>query len=117
MKLAASVALAAVFVWFTGSALAATAEENYKNHCLKCHGIEGKGDGPAADVLEVPAGDFTDCEHMDTVSDEYLLNIIRRGGEAVGRSLQMPAAGQIPEDEHPALVEYVRSFCKGAKQE
>ena len=97
-----------------GSAVTAgatSAQENYTKHCLKCHGISGRGDGPAADVLDTPAGDFTDCEHMNAVSDGYLLAIIRGGGEAVGRSTLMPSALQIDNDEHPALVDYIRSFC------
>ncbi|RMD81737.1 MAG: cytochrome c [Candidatus Dadabacteria bacterium] len=114
MKPVAIFALAALVLAVASTASAATAEENYRTHCLKCHGVSGRGDGPAADVLDVPAGDFTDCEHMNQVSDDYLLTIIRNGGEAVGRSSQMPGAAKIPEEEIPALVEYVRSFCKEA---
>jgi len=31
----------------------------YVTECLSCHGKKGKGDGPAAVQLDVPAGDFT----------------------------------------------------------
>ncbi|RMD83607.1 MAG: cytochrome c [Candidatus Dadabacteria bacterium] len=112
MKRLALVAAVVLAAGIATTALAATAEENYKEHCLKCHGENGDGHGPAADVLDVPAADFTDCEHMKSLSDDYLLNIIKGGGEAVGKSPQMPAAGKIPEAEYPALVEYIRSFCE-----
>ena len=31
----------------------------YQRECLSCHGITGKGDGPAAGELERPAGDLS----------------------------------------------------------
>jgi len=31
----------------------------YKNYCAACHGIDGKGDGPAADFLKVWPPDLT----------------------------------------------------------
>ena len=80
------------------------AEENYAKHCLKCHGEDGDGKGPAAAVLDVPAGDFGDCEAMKSVSDDYLLKIIGDGGEAVDKSPQMPAANKIAAEDVPALV-------------
>ncbi|MFQ5477822.1 MAG: c-type cytochrome [Candidatus Binatia bacterium] len=112
MKLALS--LVALFLLLASqvTAVARTAEENYGKYCLKCHGESGQGDGPAADVLDVPAGDFTDCEHMKALDNEYLLKIIKGGGEAVEKSPQMPAAGKVPEDEIPALVDFVREFCE-----
>ncbi len=33
--------------------------ENYKAYCAACHGVSGKGDGPAASALKVPATDLT----------------------------------------------------------
>jgi mono/diheme cytochrome c family protein len=34
-------------------------EENYKAYCAACHGVSGKGDGPAATALKVPPTDLT----------------------------------------------------------
>lgn len=31
----------------------------YKAYCASCHGLEGKGDGPAASALKAPATDLT----------------------------------------------------------
>lgn len=38
---------------------AASGAEMYKNYCAVCHGVDGKGNGPAADALKVPATDLT----------------------------------------------------------
>ncbi len=94
--------------------IAATAEENFQEHCAKCHGEEGRGDGPAADVLDQELPDFTDCEYMKTLSDEYLTKIISEGGEAVGKSRQMPAGkrAKLAEEDIEPMVNFVRSLCQ-----
>lgn len=34
-------------------------KEMYKQYCASCHGLDGKGDGPAAPALKVPATNLT----------------------------------------------------------
>lgn len=34
-------------------------EANYVAYCAACHGVKGKGDGPAASALKVPPTDLT----------------------------------------------------------
>ncbi len=38
---------------------AASGSEMYKSYCAVCHGTDGKGNGPAAAALKVPATDLT----------------------------------------------------------
>ncbi len=38
---------------------AASGHEMFKTYCAVCHGIEGKGNGPAAEALKVPPTDLT----------------------------------------------------------
>jgi mono/diheme cytochrome c family protein len=38
---------------------AASGPEMYKNYCAVCHGVDGKGNGPAAEALKVPTPDLT----------------------------------------------------------
>ena len=37
----------------------ASGTEMYKNYCAVCHGVDGRGDGPAAEALKVPPTDLT----------------------------------------------------------
>jgi mono/diheme cytochrome c family protein len=39
--------------------------EMYKAYCAVCHGIDGKGHGPAAEVLKVPPPDLTTLAKMN----------------------------------------------------
>ncbi len=34
-------------------------QANYKAYCAACHGVSGKGDGPAASALKIPPTDLT----------------------------------------------------------
>jgi mono/diheme cytochrome c family protein len=38
---------------------AASGQDMYKNYCAVCHGVDGKGKGPAAEALKVPPTDLT----------------------------------------------------------
>lgn len=37
----------------------ASSSEMYTSYCAVCHGVDGKGDGPAADALKVAPPDLT----------------------------------------------------------
>jgi mono/diheme cytochrome c family protein len=39
--------------------LAEMGAQTYQQHCAACHGLSGRGDGPAAAALETPASDLT----------------------------------------------------------
>ncbi len=39
--------------------MVAGGKSSYRAYCVGCHGPEGRGDGPAADLLTVPAADLT----------------------------------------------------------
>ena len=91
----------------------AAAEANYQGFCLKCHGVDGKGDGPAAAILSKKPQDYTDCAYMAKQSDEKLFNVIKNGGAANGLGPDMQAWKDAFEDnEIRDLVAYVRTFCK-----
>jgi mono/diheme cytochrome c family protein len=91
----------------------AAAKQNYDTFCVKCHGANGKGDGPAAATLSTKPRDYTDCAKMAKESDDKLFNVIKNGGAANGLSKDMQAWSSGFEDsEIHDLVAYVRTFCK-----
>src|SRR5215467_3948068 len=90
--------------------LAATKKE-FVRFCSKCHGPEGRGDGPQADALTTKPRDLTDCTRMKAATDETLFTAIKEGGEAVHLSKDMPAWKDGMDDaEIHDLVTYVRTF-------
>ena len=38
---------------------AVSGQEMYKTYCAVCHGVDGRGNGPAVPALKVPPGDLT----------------------------------------------------------
>jgi mono/diheme cytochrome c family protein len=69
---------------------AAKGQEIFTKTCASCHGKTGKGDGPAAAALNPKPKNLSDKAYMEKLGDEYLANIIKKGGAAVGKSPLMP---------------------------
>jgi len=85
----------------------------YKQHCLRCHGEQGKGDGPASKILNPKPHDLSDKPFMAKLSDEDLFKVIAKGGAAVGKAKTMPAyEGKLKEKEINDLVAFVRSLAQ-----
>ena len=71
----------------------------YNKHCAACHGLNGKGNGFAADFVN-------DKERMSK-SDEELLNSIRNG--FTGKIGYMPGwKNRLTEEEIVGVLKYIR---------
>lgn len=87
-------------------------KETYAVFCASCHGITGKGDGPAAAALPVKPTNLTDGEDLNAEPDEFLFKIIKEGGASVGKSpLMAPWGGQLKDEEIWNLVSYIRTLA------
>ncbi len=87
---------------------ATRAQRLYYAYCVECHGIDGRGSWRASLFLLRP-GDLTD-RRVAAESDQYLFDLIKNGGAAIGRP-GMPAFGaQLSDDDIGLLVAYVRSL-------
>src|SRR5262249_36330214 len=79
----------------------------FGSNCVKCHGPEGKGDGPDSDPTE-PAADLTDEFRADLNPDGVLYYKIWNGHPP-----QMPAfKSKLTKNDVWTLVEYVKSLRK-----
>jgi mono/diheme cytochrome c family protein len=84
----------------------------YSTYCTTCHGDKGKGDGMAAGSLPVKPKDHTDGATMNQLTDQFLIDVISRGGGAVGKSTFMPAwGGSLNEKQVRDVVAYIRSLA------
>lgn len=85
----------------------------YEQLCASCHGMTGKGDGPAAATLNPKPRNHTDGKYMNALTDKYLIDFIKGGGAAVKKSPLMPGFGTTLKDEDIRnLVVYIRSLAK-----
>lgn len=83
-----------------------------KGRCDLCHGISGKGDGPAAQLhSNHPPRDFTNCAFQKEREDGELFWIIKYGSPGTGMVRLIP--GMLSEEEGWKIVAYLRTFCAG----
>ena len=87
------------------------AERLFYAFCSECHGTDGHGSWRAALFLIRP-GDLTDPRGMSQYPDQYLFDIVKNGGAAIGKP-GMPAFGvNLSDSDIRALVGYVRSLSR-----
>jgi mono/diheme cytochrome c family protein len=107
-------ALMAVFVVGAAPALAGDAEAGqakFQQLCATCHGQTGQGDGPAAAALRPQPRDMSDSGWQAEVDDQYLMEVIRDGGPAVGLSPMMTPFGHaLDEQEIENVIAYIRTL-------
>lgn len=104
-----------VFTWFLGSSAMAQHSKAFQGrklfvtYCYLCHGMNGKGDGPLASKLKVPAADLSDATRVGKRTDSELFGIIQGGKHDGLVTDEMPKWGKIiPGPQIEALVAYVR---------
>jgi mono/diheme cytochrome c family protein len=87
----------------------------YATHCAVCHGETGRGDGPSAGGFATKPADLADGRLMNGLPDEFLVNVILRGGPAEGLSPGMPPfAAYLGEAQAHDLVAYIRTLAQPA---
>ena len=91
-----------------GPADLANGKEQYRTHCIGCHGDKGHGDGIAATDLEVPADDIFEELANPFGFKLELVESVYSGDN--GQQGQMPAfEGLLSRSDINDALEYVRS--------
>ncbi|MEW5757179.1 MAG: c-type cytochrome [Pseudomonadota bacterium] len=77
----------------------------FKVNCILCHGVKADGQGRTSQLYEPRPSDLRRSDK----NRDYMLQIVKHGGEAMGRSPVMPQWGlQISEAEIEDVVDYVQ---------
>jgi mono/diheme cytochrome c family protein len=80
------------------SAYVPSGETMYKQYCGACHGVDGKGSGPAVSGFKVPPPDLTTLgqRHGGKFPYDYVTSVLRFGpGVSAHGSANMPTWGSI----------------------
>lgn len=85
-----------------------------KGTCFNCHGKEGKGDGPAGQILNPSPRNFTNCKFHKKRKDGEMFWVIKNGSPGTGMVSLIPAA--ITEEEAWTIINYERSFCEESEE-
>ncbi len=82
-----------------------------KGTCFTCHGMEGKGDGPAGAALDPSPRNFTNPEFNKVRTEGEMHWIIMNGSPGTGMIAYAPAI--ITEEEAWLTILYARSLGGG----
>ena len=78
----------------------------FANYCVTCHGINADGNGRAARLHTPRPANLRASDK----NDAYIGLIVRKGGEAIGRSTGMPPwAEELTDEQIGDVVAFVRS--------
>jgi len=102
----------------------ASPQEMYTSYCAACHGMGGRGNGPAAPALKVPPSDLATLAKRNngTYPSNHVMSVLEGKAElAAHGSKEMPIWGPIFMElgqGHPAevqqrannLTKYIESF-------
>lgn len=90
-----------------------TAKDNYDIYCVQCHGLQRNGKGVNVRDMSVQPRDHTDAKAMSGRTDVEIFKVIKEGGLAIDKSVQMPPWGDVFADEEISeLVAYLRTLCQ-----
>lgn len=85
----------------------------YDKWCAECHGVDGAGDGPAADHMLPRPRDFTAARYQirttangELPTDDDLLRVLEHGMPGTA----MPAWPNLNDQQHRDLVAYIKSL-------
>ena len=78
----------------------------FQQTCASCHGMEGKGDGPAAVALNPKPANFTKGQFKHGDTDAAIFKTISTGVPGTG----MVGWSSIPEKDRWNLVNYIKSL-------
>lgn len=88
----------------------ADASANWKEHCAKCHGDDGKGDTKMGKKLSI--ADLTDAKVQAKFTDDQAFKAMKSGLTDSKGKVTMKAIEGVADDDMKALVAHVRSLKK-----
>jgi mono/diheme cytochrome c family protein len=77
---------------------AASGKQMYTEYCAPCHGIDGKGNGPAANAMKAPPTDLTQLarKHDGKYPANSVASVLKfGGGPGAHGSAEMPVWGPL----------------------
>ncbi len=93
----------------------------YRANCLNCHGDQGKGDGPLAELLKVPPTDLTQIKRRNNgrFPEDTVYHLIEGSREVRGHGMrEMPiwgnafrkSDGAMSDDRIYQIVQYLKTI-------
>ena len=89
----------------------AASKQIFDQMCAGCHGTEGNGQEGTKSGFVPRIGTLANKVYMASVPDDYLVMIVKKGGEFMGKIATMPAwEKRLKDEEIRGLVAHMRKF-------
>lgn len=85
-------------------------KQMFGDYCAPCHGLSGKGDGPAASALKTPPADLTLLAQKNggKFPMDHVMYVLRKGSSSASHgSSDMPVWGSLFKSLNPSASEIV----------
>lgn len=85
-------------------------KQMFFDYCASCHGLSGKGDGPAAPALKTPAADLTQLAKKNNgkFPSDHVMTVLRMGSPSASHgNTDMPVWGPLFKSLNPSAPELV----------
>jgi len=93
-----------------------TGKEIFDQMCAGCHGTNGNGQEGTKSGFVPRIGTLANKEYMDSVPDDYLVMIIKKGGAYMGKIATMPAwEKKLTDEQIRSIVAHIRTFTAADK--
>lgn len=91
----------------------ATSKATYDRMCAGCHGFRGDGGEGHRGGFSPHIGTLAQKAYMESVPDDYLFLVIKKGGAYMGKISTMPAwEHKFNDDQIHGLVKHIRTFLE-----
>jgi mono/diheme cytochrome c family protein len=97
--------------------IAASGKQTYMQYCASCHGIDARGEGPAAFVLKTPPPDLTMLarRHGGKFPYEYISDVLRFGTRILSHGssdmhIWGPIFGSLDNYNEPAVRKRIKDL-------
>jgi mono/diheme cytochrome c family protein len=104
-------ACAAALTAAVGQVDAPNGRKLFDRMCAGCHGYRGDGGEGHRGGFSPHVGTLADKTYMASLTDEYLVFVIKKGGAAAGKVVTMPAwEKRLSDEEIRSIVAHIRTF-------
>jgi hypothetical protein len=83
-------------------------KQMFKDYCATCHGMDGKGDGPAAELLEVKTSDLTTIakRHHSKSTALFVSEFLRNKTCQTNGKINLPVWGRYFRENDPDKINH-----------